>query len=163
LKKRKKYFIEKWVKEVSPPLYLKIWRRIGKWGLPLYLVIIFILPSSQISTEDKLKSEAHKLLQHGLQNDEIAKGLEILLSIETNYENKEANSNFNISDYRINLTRLLILIGLIMINFPPSNIIGICRGEKKLVRWRIWVKIVTYVIPVMILLPILINLVTNKL
>ena len=97
------YEFDNWVKEVSPPLYVKIWRRIGKWGLQLYLAIFLIIPSSQISTEDKLKSEAHKLLENGIQNDEITKGLEILLSIETNYEKKISNSDFNISHYQINV------------------------------------------------------------
>jgi len=53
------YEFENWLKQVSPPLYVKIWRKIGKWIPFLFIFLILLIPDKNISTKDRLVSEAH--------------------------------------------------------------------------------------------------------
>ena len=156
------YEFENWLKQVSPPLYVKIWRKIGKWIPFLFIFLILLIQDKNISTKDRLVSEAHEILKDGINESELEKSIEILLALETKYEKDDSQSDPKPWDFQRIFRAFLILSGILIIMYPPNSIVGICKGEKKLNRWNTWIKIVTYIIPVMIILPILINLLTDK-
>lgn len=158
------YELEGWLKKVNPSILIKVWSRIGSWILPLLIGVLAILPSININNNrDILIEEAHKILNEGITTDEVEKALEIILSLETDYELKLGKmENIEIDYSKLYYLYALILCALILF-FPPNSIIGIGKGEQKLNKWRNWINVVTYVIPVLIILPIIINRISNLL
>ena len=158
------YELEGWLKRVKPSFLVKSWSVFGAWLLILTLILLgvhFISPFNNNTKKDTLIQEAHKILNDGISNDEISKVLEILLSLETKY-------NFNLGEVEskeINYSKLSIFLAIslcvLILSFPPKSIIGIGKGEKKLNIWRNWIKVVTYIIPVLVILPIIINKLSN--
>lgn len=156
--------LERWMKEVNSPIYVRIWRKYGRWVLLLLFAILTFFPNSEKVSQNMLYSEAHKMLDKGVGEKDIARGVEILLALETKYEKQESQgSNKPGWDFKMIMFTGLCVGGLIIVGFPPDSILGICKNEKKLIRWRRWVKVVTFIIPTMIIIPFLINLISNKL
>ena len=122
-------------------------------------IVLFLSPDTN---EKILKEEAFGLLENGIQKEEVPKALELLLAYKTQYKKSNPESELVKSDLYQMLS--YVGIGLILFTilyFGPNSVIGIGRGERKLKLINIYVKIVIYIIPVLILLPILINKVSN--
>ncbi|NLT50108.1 MAG: hypothetical protein GXX85_04230 [Ignavibacteria bacterium] len=157
------YEIEKWIKNTRPNILVKFWRRYARWFLYfaymcINLYIIFIPDTNKTI----VKNEAFEILKNGIQQDEVPKALEILLTLETNF--KKAKIETKTSDNIIFMNLIYLSIALfisLILYFGPNSVIGINKGEKKLRIIDTYVKIVTYIIPVLFLLPFIINKLSN--
>jgi hypothetical protein len=107
--------------------------------------------------KNDLKSQAHELLKDGITPDETEKALDILLKLQSGFLPKdyiEANPT-SLRGWYILVTcaALFGIIGLI----PPKTNLGLGKGEQRVKRWIIWIRVVSVVIPTGIILPIVLN------
>lgn len=161
------YFeLERWAKDNAPKVHLKVWKKINTWILPIYFILLLIwIPSKGKMDKDYFSEEAYKLLEDGIDSTEVVKSIELLLSINSGFEKEFPTSSNSVSEdtRQSSFFILSVFIICLILTFAPNTIIGLGKGEKKLNRTLIWIKIVTYIIPVLIILPILLSKITENL
>ena len=88
---------------------------------------------------------------------------EIDSSLSEKYGESEKTNEVNNSDFiwRHKYTFLAMVFVSIILHYSPYTIIGIGKkGRKRLRFWQIWIKIWLFTVPILILLPLLINLIS---
>ena len=156
--------LTRWAELNQSKKWIQIWKGnfIFIWflfGLYLWISTTFIanrLPAYK----DMLTKQTVEILKNGVDSTEINKSLELLLY--SNYKiippgiKDEATNNS--TWYEITI---ILLILTIVLTFPPHTYIGIGKGTSKIKFWKTWLKIISFYIPISIILPILLNKLSN--
>lgn len=148
--------LKDWADTVAAPL----WRQ---WLLfeprPLYRIAlafcVVILLAALFNTEpstaeykEALKKEARTLLSNGINPQNEAKALELLLALESDYippRTKPQRGREPIARYLI----AAYILGFL--SFTPTVCIGIWAGKKRLRWWNLWLRLNTVTIPALFL------------
>ena len=107
--------------------------------------------------KNDVKSQAHELLKDGITPDETEKALDILLKLQSGFLPKdyiERNPTSLRGWYILVICAALVgIIGLI----PPKTNLGLGKGDQRVKRWRIWIRVVSVGISSGIILPIVLD------
>ena len=153
-----------WISKYQPPKWQQIWQNLAGLQWLIFFISMIILSSILSVQMDSglglyTKQEAANLLKDGLQPDESLKALELLLSREVSY-NKSIQNDKSIPNWYL-FTVLIFLILAIILSYPPTNRLGIGKGISSIKRWRFWLKLLSYTIPItlftIVIIPILQN------
>ena len=155
------YKFERWARSVAPPMWQKIWKKMGgiQWFFLYFTLfaVILIMPSSSSQYKKVLIAEANELISTGINKENIERATEIILKLETGFVPKDFRTN---QSYWIKLYLIInsiVFILCLISSFPPKTYLGIGLGENKVKHWKLWIKIISIFIPIGILLPILLN------
>ncbi len=110
----------------------------------------------------EISKESYKILNNGIDSSEINRALEIILSVETKYVPKDFVSN-NLSIRYWLISMLITLIICLILSFPPESHIEVGLGKRRVKIWKIWIRIISIIIPAGIILPIAINKISGLL
>lgn len=149
--------LDNWINKVKPKKYIELWCKFKglHWVFIYGIIYIYItIWTSSHSYKSIIKEEAYKLLNSGINENNVEKAVELLLKL---------NSNWMPLDYNINYTSffiyLLIIIFLgISISFAPKTTFDIGLGKRKINIWKTWINFATIFLPFTILIPIFINI-----
>ncbi len=160
------YNIDAWVEELKPNKFLQFW---SNWlpyllcpiiltGITIMSLVLFKMPKD--INKESLKSQAYKLLQAGINEQNHNEAIEILLKLQTNIstDNKSAKPIL-----RINALKVLIifLACIIMLSIVPKTSLGIGKGKRIVAFYKFWIKFIVITIPSLIILPKLIDIVNR--
>jgi hypothetical protein len=108
------------------------------------------------SYKEEKEIEARKLIDNGIDSQNIFEAMEIMLILETEFvpENYEY-SDSSLKNWGISLLCLVLIF--IILAFTPKSYIDLGKGQKKIKFWKSWIRIISITIPVGILFPILLN------
>jgi hypothetical protein len=156
--------LTRWGESIQSKKWVQIWKNNVLIIWPIFFVLlsissIFITSQSDVSKRI-LTKQAITILKDGIDSSEIKKSIELLLYNNYGiipYENPEARPN-NQAWY---FTTLILLLLTIVLSFTPSTYLGIGKGGKKIRFWKTWLKIISFYIPISIVLPIIINKISN--
>lgn len=169
--------LERWISDASAPLWQKFWRKLATFdNIVQWIVLIIIigfmltfLPSQNAnysrslgSYQNSIKSAAHQLLKRGIKQEDMIKAIEINLIITSDY----LPDNIQVEPIKypkwpfiiISITFILFLISL----FPPRLHLGIGLGKASVVRWRRWLRILSFTIPSLVVVDIILPIIVNK-
>ena len=119
------------------------------FGILLLVVLANALNPAPSASEYKaaLKQEARDLLRNGINQQNQAKALELVLALESDYippGTKTQKSRIPSGWYLI----AIYVFGFL--SFTPSICLGIWAGKKRLRWWKRWLRFNTYTIPVLL-------------
>lgn len=152
-----KYKIENWIEKHQPNSLRKLWPRlttlIGLIGILILASPLFIKPSE---TSSNYKHQVDSLLKVGVNNQNQAKAIELLLKNSTDY-----NSTDDVTTTLSRKTIIrLVIIGIFLIIiaiFNPKTTIGIGKYKGLLKFYKVYTRLILFTIPVVFLAPILID------
>jgi hypothetical protein len=123
--------------------------------MAILLVIVSLTWSAAAELEGAAarKELAGKLLDDGLTEDEQTAAIELLLAIESGYPVSK-NGSSRTDPPGIGLL-LIALVVAVVLSFPPKVAIGVGRGKRAVDRWRTWLRLVSYTVPVLVVWPLL--------
>lgn len=155
------YDLKKWVDTFKPNLGMKIWKSLHDFiwlifGLICGMFSWIIIP--QI-TSNELYESGKQLLKGGIDNSEINKALEIILAKEIGYNPNNISKDSTKTSIVILSILLFSLLLAITFSFIPKTNMSLGKGEMKVKKWKTWLKILFFIIPVYIVLPIIINII----
>lgn len=139
-----------WIESFRQPiLKRKLWEmdRFTIWSLSfiLFLTISFFLSFGKNSIQNKYEYEAIKLIEKGINKDNIEVAIELLLKLQVKDKLKEEKS-FLPSWYGKFFFTLLIIS--ILLSIKPNSVIAIGIGSKEIKYWKWWINFVSYSIPI---------------
>lgn len=158
--------IEDWIENNKPSKFLSIWDNLSSlfplFGVLIVLLIllIFSLKNSSLSAyQQSLSKQAETLLETGINENNYIEAVELSLAKEYDYIPSTFHNEINPLGYiiAIFITIFVCTIGY----FSPKSNIAIGAGRNKVKFWKSYVKIITYTIPTLILLPLLVNFITS--
>ena len=134
--------LKAWAQKYEPSLLLKVWAkaRFLSWLIWVELVVFtLILYSNFFSADTQFEDRARVLLEGGLSEDEATKALELILRDKYNiYYDGLSPLNFSLGWWE-----LVLLVGFVvclLVSVKPPLIIGVGQEEKRLKRWKGWIK-----------------------
>lgn len=147
----KELFVElrDWAYRNRHPLWQRAWKNIAGFHWMIWLAC-FVISAPFIQTPkdiaiNKAKSEVHKLIANGLSKEDTTKAIELILQIESGYapdiENKPLFPRW------FKLFFWISLIISIILSFVPKLVIGIGRGNLKIILWKKWLRLISITIP----------------
>lgn len=160
--------IVRWAEQARLPRALSIWRELAgfQWMLFFFVVLVSITyatGAAKRAAQHSLKREAHELLRGGVESNEEKRAIEILLSLQTDFDPggvRSADRTFwEIMTWLIPL--FLLALGF---HFAPSTAIGVGLGARKLRRQRTvlkWMKVLFTVVVLAIAVSVIGNLITD--
>lgn len=155
------YDVEKWAKTNRSPLWVRIWRSFGTLIWPFYAVLIVIsLAFLRVNSDEykkDLKAEAHEILKDGISEKEIPRALEIILSLQSDFVPVSY-----IPTNRSSSTWFWWFLGVVtfvclLISIPPKTNLGLGKGEKRIRKWKWWIRVISISIPSSVLVPLLLD------
>ncbi len=162
--------LDKWIEKNKPKKIEQFW---SEWGqaffIPallvfLFMVVLLITNKKIVLNEEAYyrslyKNEINEILKTGVDKTNEEKAIEILLKISVNYEPKQKKSlKRSLRFYLIMIVSALMLL----FSYRPSRTtfgIGQCKREYKF--YVCISKLFFYSIPIFIILPLVINWISN--
>jgi len=139
-----------WAIKYQAPKWQQIWQNLNgqQWAVWMILLLVttFIM-SVQLDSgiNRQTRQQATQLLENGLQSEEIAETIELLLSREVSYS-PQINTKKPIPNWYI-IFFFVSLIITIILTYPPKIILGIGKGTTSIYQWRLWIKFISITIP----------------
>jgi hypothetical protein len=142
--------IRGWAKSVEPSAPLHYWAKLSGLQWILYFVILWLMAIYLSTGTSRWKGEARSLLDHGINSPtDQAKATELLLKIAAEYSDPSERST---TPPWFKLFLIAGAIICVMATFqPPKILVGLGVGEKKLKRWRWWIKFAFVSVPIFLL------------
>ncbi|HEY0172311.1 MAG TPA: hypothetical protein VGB98_14905 [Pyrinomonadaceae bacterium] len=149
--------VQRWALSVRPPAWQRWWVVLNFLQWPLFIIGLLIAASIASNSENTYKEQAVQLLKDGVTQDEQLKAIELILLLEAGLV--PTGQGKTPGWFMFFLVGGLILC--VILSVTPKSMIGIGKGEEKIKRWRIWLRIVFILVPgfifVQILLPYLLR------
>jgi hypothetical protein len=145
---------QNWATENRPPLphqVLLAFRPLVLFAFAAWVLVgtlIYAFPSLSANSKQILREEARQLLKDGVTEENQQRALELLLALASDYS---VPQNSPPPPRKLSLTFLFVggILGVLPI--VPRICLGIWSGKERLARWRTWLRLITYTIPVLIL------------
>lgn len=142
--------LRNWAEKNSPPYWQLLWKKIDNinWYIWLCLVLIgaFIWSTTLSNSVTNAKQRARDLLDTGITQQNLTEAIELSLIIQTEYDPTTPPVNKNIPSW----LKILFWSGLILnilLSFRAKTLLGIGKGRKLIINWKIWNKLVGITIP----------------
>jgi hypothetical protein len=157
-----KYEVDRWLKPFKPSSLMNFWKFALLLWIPFLMFFYSLERENNILKEYSYinnKIEATNIVHKHVNDSSINRAIELLLikNYNIDYINKQIIENQK-RNAQILLFSMLILLFL---SISPSTNIGIGKGEPLIKRWKIYIKVAFVFIPLNIILPIIINLLTK--
>jgi hypothetical protein len=110
--------------------------------------------------KNSLINDSKQILQNGISENEQGKVLEIILKLQTDFVPENYSTKTNQKPSIIGPVFILLTL-IILVTFRPKSIIGLGRNKFLVSAIKLWIKLVTYVIPVYIIFQIAMNKLTS--
>lgn len=160
--------LSRWCDRTKPTYLLTLWKKIAGFGIQwsifvlLWVIIGGILVQSMPSSTDMYHRELNEhvkiLLQNGLSEKEVPDAIATLLAMQSEYvpDNYEIDKTpfvqMNKKLLRFLAFTLIGTIVCLILSFsPPAICLGIGKNEKRLSRWKTWIKFATVSLPIFII------------
>lgn len=162
--------INEWIEILKPTKVISIWNalngvlKVVSFSLLFMIGVMYLLINLTRDNSYYYKSDLKKIMQRqiedGIKNiDDANQALTSLLMYSSDYVPKAYKHPQ--ADNKIFIIIVIIGIVLFIISFSPKTRFELGK-EKQIYNFqKIWIKIMLYIIPVLIVLPILINIVTK--
>jgi hypothetical protein len=157
-----KYEVDRWLKPFKPSPLMSMW----KFSVLLWIFFFLFFKTIQdnktllkVTFDFANKAEAVMLVKKGINDSTIYRAVELLL-VKT-YDMEVKDKDYIVKQRRDMWILLFSMVILLFLSFSPNTNIGIGRGEVIIKRWKLYIKLIYIVIPLNIILPILINLITK--
>jgi hypothetical protein len=144
--------LQNWAADLAVPRWLQLlrkWR--GGIGFALLFWVLIGLMTSLTYTLDSpkmaYKDEARQLLKKGLTPQDQPPAIELLLSIDSDYDPADKRQSPGTRFWSIFLIGALALTSLTV---TPSVVIGVWDGRRTLRLWRWWIRFIGITIPTLI-------------
>ncbi len=155
------YDIESWIKSVLPRLWLRIWKKVYGWHFNLIFLWVLCaavtLPVVYKQFQSEIKKDVEAIIVEGIDSDNIEKAIEFVLIYASNYVPEQYRTNVESWLRKLIVFSSIFAVVILILSFPPKSNIGIGKGESRIRRWRVYLRIVSFTIPVVIILPIILN------
>ena len=134
---------------------VRLWCKAGPMlGTVLGVVsFAFLLLSFGTDSEVAFKAEGRQILSEGIGDANRDRALAILLALASNYPHQQGSG---VNTIVLKIAGVLAVLGL-LIGFPPTFVLGVGIGQRRLTRWRRWIALVSVGVPTTIILPILLD------
>jgi len=159
--------LRNWASASRPSKWLTRWRRLGgfQWWV-LFVVAFFTLAVWSDSRQDTAKriakAEGGKLLQDGVNSSNQSKAVEILLRLSTEYIPPSTPAPALPHWVYVFLAVGVVIAAALSIS-PPGVVIGIGDGQKRVKRWRAWMRLASWTIPAFLFTNVLWPVVVSRL
>lgn len=158
--------IEDWIEENQPSKILRWWNKyynsfpfFSLGGFCLILCIAMSFNSASQLYQNSLTPQIQNILEHGVDENNYMDALELLLTKEYSYVPSSFEAKNNSTIY-ILLFFTFLIIAIIGVVCPKSNIaIGAGRGKVKF--WKSYIYVITFLIPTLIVVPLLVNFISS--
>ena len=162
---------DSWLESVSANDAVRIWKKSGGWAVAVLMIVLgVILVISFASGYDEddyyrahLNSEIRSSIEAGVNDTTIYTAVELLLKLNSGYvpenysvETQRFNTEYFHRNRFIFFASVILLIGF---NLTPKTVIGLAGGKRRYRCWKLWIRLWTYTIPVLIVLPIILHFV----
>ncbi len=135
-----------WIRSNQQPLWTQYWFRPAIWIIGF--IGVTVLLSIVTSTDSHSRADAHALLDKGLAPGDELKALRLLLEMQSEYSPTSAKPHVPLWA-AITVAGTIILCTLL--TFRPYVVLGIGKRNASVVRWRWYIKLISYSLPVWIL------------
>lgn len=158
--------LNEWAESTRSEKWIQFWKKLNgvQWILLVvifFTAVIFVKKDFDLYKRE-ISKESYKILNNGIDSSEINRALEIILSVETKYVPKDFVSNNLPIRYWL-ISMLITLIICLILSFPPESHIEVGLGKRRVKIWKIWIRIISIIIPAGIILPIAINKISGLL
>jgi len=162
---------DSWVESIKPKEEVKLWKKSNGWAggiLIGVIIVIFTVAIASANNErdyyrEELKSLINENLKIGVNDTTIYSSIELLLKLNSGYmpEDYAVEVERINSDYLKKNKFLLIAAFVLLIPFSlsPRTVIGLGGMKRKYRFWKFWIRLWTYSIPVLIVIPIVLHFV----
>lgn len=159
---------DRWVEKVAPSKWLSVWRNFfGLHWILLVLIVFFMLmalPDNTKAYKSSLINKSHELIEKGITSTNSNEALSILLSLQTEYlPNQWTQKNPKIYYQFLVYLAALFSVAISLSICPTLEIAITDRSKKRLRYWNCWLKLISRIIPALIVTGIFLPLVYDKL
>lgn len=139
--------MRQWAQRMKPPFWQKWWLTIVispwiVWILWIGLAGFTWVGVANSSGNEYYKEQARQLVEKGITTDNQLKALQTLLAIQSDYSTTQQH---------LGRWFWFFLFGgslvMLVLSYPPKIVIGLGRGEKRVILWQKWLKFVFVVVP----------------
>jgi hypothetical protein len=152
--------LSNWAASSTPSKWLRRWRGLSgiQWMAYFFLVVILLGVVAENPGKKSAQAEAVKLIQDGVSSSNQPKALETLLKLAVSPD--AVNPHIPAWLYFLAFGGLALCV---LLSFrPPAVILGIGAGEKRLRRWKTWLKVVFVVVPAFVFTNVLWPLIASR-
>lgn len=163
-----KHEIDKWIKSIRPKKYIKIWTNsffvteFLSSFLPFAVAIIVLYFISPIITyEDYLKEQSRIMIENGIDSTNRDRAIELILKLNSDYSEQEFTPPKKERNPRLLKVAVILFIIWIVAANSPKTTIGLGKLRQRLVYYRLWIKLVTYTLPLLLFVTPFLDKITN--
>jgi hypothetical protein len=150
------YRIERWFESFRVPLWQAYWARFFPivWAIALFVTLGTVMVVNDSGTAMQAhKAEARKLLADGFQEKDHHRGLELLLSIQSEYVPQTTTRDY----------KGLLIVGafmwgvVILCTFPPKTHVAVGLGARSIERTQAWTKFFMWILATVVVSGVLVR------
>ncbi len=152
-----KYLLDKWINNNRPSRILRAWNSSSGFmifisGFILLLSFVSVFFPDKESYQSKLEREAKQIIESGIDSLNITRAVELLLEMQSGYVPSDYNPQSAPPSQNWIKAFVLSFCFLIISIIKPVTIIGLGRNTVKVKLLRNWIRIVTILLPTMLIL-----------
>ena len=160
------YQIYKWANKFKPSKLLQLWCTIGSTlGISCICITLFLVlalfENTVTSYNDILVNQAKEIINTGINTTNRDTALELLLKLNSEYTPDVFEAELKpLNPLTLRLTALFFFLSLILF-VKPMTIFGIGKSQRKLDFYKKYIKVVSFTIPVALVIMPFWDTVTN--
>jgi hypothetical protein len=144
------YFaLKRWLRGVAAPKWQRWWSAAGNLRLMVWITFLLVLTMGWAivqgdSDSTYFKQQARDLIKQGVTKDNQQKAIETLLALQSEYPAPVVKYK---TSYRFWFFCAGSAIVCLILSFPPPLVLGLGSGEDRIGYWRMWTRIVFFIVP----------------
>jgi hypothetical protein len=150
--------LKRWADSCRAPKWQQVWWKFKglQWFSMLFIFYAFIFSFNDAESISKAtyKLKASQMLADGINQNNQQKAIEILLALDSGYV-PPTQSSLPLFPFWLKLVAFTAVVICVVLTFTPKSLVGIGKGEERINRWRIWMRIIFIVVPTILIVDIL--------
>jgi len=152
------YELTKWIEKHKPSLGLTFWSSdlfsfLGSFLIfPVIIAMLYLFLPQKTTYKETIKAEAHSIAESGIEDKNVNRAIELLLHEKFEYKPSSfVSSETAKKPLYIRLSLITIFISIILF-IRPRTTIGLGKKKNSYTFYMYWVKFVTVILPVAIVI-----------
>jgi hypothetical protein len=148
--------LENWASEIRPPLWQQLWLKFSDltgyflfmWiFLGVFFLFVPLFVAIEPDAKDAYKQEARQILNHGVDQSNQQKAIELTLAIVSDNSPQGTSWRPGLRFWGYYVAGLIVLGSL---SRCPKFVVGIWKGKQRLKLWRLWITTVWVTVPTLV-------------
>ena len=150
--------LRRWADSCRAPKWQQVWWKFNglQWFSILFIALtaLFFINDAESISKATYKLKASQMLADGINQNNQQKAIETLLALDSGYV-PPTQPSVPLFPFWVKLVALTAIVMCLVLTFTPKSIVAIGKGEERIKRWRIWMRIVFVVVPTILIVDIL--------